>query len=105
MKSTRDSRKQAPPPPPPAEAIHQHLGSRVKHLRGGRGWSLEALANASGVSRSMLSQIEREETNPTLAVTMRIAQAFAITIGGAPRASCSQLPASSLRRWPALTPE
>ena len=37
MKSTRDSRKQAPPPPPPAEAIHQHLGSRVKHLRGGRG--------------------------------------------------------------------
>jgi transcriptional regulator with XRE-family HTH domain len=36
----------------------------------------EALANASGVSRSMLSQIEREEANPTLAVTLRIARAF-----------------------------
>ncbi|MEI6779353.1 MAG: XRE family transcriptional regulator [Verrucomicrobiota bacterium] len=81
MKSTRDSRKQAPPPPPPAEAIHQHLGSRVKHLRGGRGWSLEALANASGVSRSMLSQIERDQANPTLAVTLRIARAFGLSLG------------------------
>src|SRR4051794_4978344 len=42
------------------DAISQHLGSRVKHLRGERGWSLESLANASGVSRSMLSEIERE---------------------------------------------
>ena len=67
--------------PPPAEAIHQHLGSRVKHLRGARGWSLEALANASGVSRSMLSQIEREQANPTLAVTLRIARAFGLSLG------------------------
>src|SRR5512140_541104 len=64
-----------------AEAISQHLGSRVKHLRGGRGWSLESLANASGVSRSMLSQIEREQANPTLAVTLRIARAFGLTLG------------------------
>jgi transcriptional regulator with XRE-family HTH domain len=42
---------------------------------------LEALANASGVSRSMLSQIEREQANPTLAVTLRIAQAFGMTLG------------------------
>ena len=61
----------SPPTKPhePAEAIHRHLGGRVKQLRAGRGWSLEALANASGVSRSMLSPIEREEANPTLAVT------------------------------------
>ena len=70
-----------PPEPPPAEAIHQHLGSRVKHLRSARGWSLEALANASGVSRSMLSQIEREQANPTLAVTLRIARAFGLSLG------------------------
>jgi transcriptional regulator with XRE-family HTH domain len=69
------------PPPPPPEAIHQHLGSRVKHLRSARGWSLEALANASGVSRSMLSQIEREQANPTLAVTLRIARAFGLGLG------------------------
>lgn len=65
----------------PAEAINRHLGSRVKNLRTTRGWSLEALAGASGVSRSMLSQIEREQANPTLAVTLRIAQAFGMTLG------------------------
>lgn len=68
-------------PHPPAEAIHRHLGARVKTLRGTRGWSLEALAQASGVSRSMLSQIEREEANPTLAVTLRIARAFGLGLG------------------------
>src|SRR5204863_8992827 len=65
----------------PADAISRHLGSRVKNLRGTRGWSLEALAAASGVSRSMLSEIEREQANPTLAVTLRIARAFGLTLG------------------------
>jgi len=65
----------------PAEAIHRHLGGRVKELRASREWSLEALAQASGVSRSMLSQIEREMANPTLAVTLRIARAFGMTLG------------------------
>src|SRR3954463_9079718 len=66
----------------PADAVNRHLGSRVKQLRAARGWSLEVLANASGVSRSMLSEIEREQANPTLAVTMRIAQAFGMALGG-----------------------
>lgn len=65
----------------PADAISRHLGARVKHLRGTRNWSLEDLARASGVSRSMLSQIERERANPTLAVTLRIARAFGLTLG------------------------
>lgn len=64
-----------------AEAINRHLGVRVKKLRTEKGWSLEGLANASGVSRSMLSQIEREKANPTLAVTLRIAQAFGMALG------------------------
>src|SRR5258706_11895993 len=63
------------------DAIGRHLGTRVKELRTGRGWSLESLANASGVSRSMLSQIEREQANPTLAVTLRIARAFSLNLG------------------------
>jgi transcriptional regulator with XRE-family HTH domain len=75
------------PPAPPAgrpeheDAITRHLGSRVKQLRTERDWSLEQLASASGVSRSMLSQIEREQANPTLAVTMRIARAFGMELG------------------------
>jgi transcriptional regulator with XRE-family HTH domain len=67
--------------PENVEPINRHLGARVKQLRAERGWSLEALANASGVSRSMLSQIEREQANPTLAVTQRIARAFTMSLG------------------------
>ncbi|MBI5386039.1 MAG: helix-turn-helix transcriptional regulator [Verrucomicrobia bacterium] len=80
------SRKKAPshasaPAADAPEALSRHLGARVKNLRTERGWSLEALANASGVSRSMLSQIEREEANPTLAVTLRIARAVGLSLG------------------------
>ena len=63
-----------------AEAINENLGRRVKKLRAERGWSLEELATASGVSRSMLSEIERENANPTLSVTYRISQAFGLTL-------------------------
>lgn len=77
----RPVRKKESAPPATGDAITRHLGGRVKHLRAARGWSLEALANASGVSRSMLSQIEREQANPTLAVTLRIAQAFGFGLG------------------------
>src|SRR5437588_11938104 len=58
-----------------------HFARRLKQLRVERGWSLEALESASGVSRSMLSQIERGKANPTLAVTFRIARAFGMSIG------------------------
>ena len=64
-----------------ADAISRRLGDRVRQLRADRGWSLQMLAGASGVSRSMLSQIERDQANPTLAVTLRIAQAFGMTLG------------------------
>lgn len=62
------------------EAINENLGRRVKKLRADRGWSLEELATASGVSRSMLSEVEREKANPTLTVTFRIARAFGLTL-------------------------
>lgn len=62
------------------EEIGEFVGRRVKKLRGDRGWSLEELATASGVSRSMLSEIEREKANPTLTVTFRIARAFGMTL-------------------------
>lgn len=57
------------------------LCSRVTELRKKNKLTLDQLATSSGVSRSMLSQIERGQANPTLAVTFRIAQAFGITIG------------------------
>lgn len=62
------------------EAIGEFVGRRVKKLRQDQGWSLEELATTSGVSRSMLSEIERERANPTLTVTFRIARAFGMTL-------------------------
>jgi transcriptional regulator with XRE-family HTH domain len=82
MKTAKSRRvKNITSPVDPASAINRHLGSRVKQLRTEKRWSLEALAAASGVSRSMLSQIEREQANPTLAVTMRIALGFGMSLG------------------------
>ncbi|MFN0069712.1 MAG: helix-turn-helix domain-containing protein [Limisphaerales bacterium] len=66
---------------PQQEPADSRLGARLKELRRQRGWSLDALADASGVSRSMLSQIERDEANPTLAVACRIARAFQLSLG------------------------
>jgi transcriptional regulator with XRE-family HTH domain len=59
----------------------EHLSARLKQLRSDRKWSLDALSQASGVSRSMLSEIERGNVNPTLAVTYAIARAFNMQIG------------------------
>jgi transcriptional regulator with XRE-family HTH domain len=66
--------------PPAEDPAIAELGRRVKDLRTKRGWSLDALSAACGVSRSMLSQIERNETNPTLAVTFRIAETFGMSL-------------------------
>lgn len=67
--------------PPPSLDPLEHLAERVKHLRSERKWSLDALSQACGVSRSMLSEIERGRVNPTLAVTVAIAKAFGLSIG------------------------
>jgi len=76
----------------PAETISRQFGGLIKQHRAARNWSLEALATASGVSRSMLSQIERNQANPTLAVTLRIANAFDLGLAellGMPSAASS----------------
>ncbi|MGB0579463.1 MAG: helix-turn-helix domain-containing protein [Limisphaerales bacterium] len=62
------------------EAISGRFGNRVKELRTANDWSLDQLAKTSGVSRSMLSQIERNNANPTIAVAFRIAQALGMTL-------------------------
>ncbi len=56
------------------------LGQRVRTERARRGWSLEELAERSGVSRAMLSKIERDEASPTAELLVRIAAAFGMTL-------------------------
>lgn len=65
----------------PSEPLHQLVCDRVRAMRKTKNWTLEQLAALSGVSRSMLSQIERGAANPTLGVAYRIAQAFGMSLG------------------------
>jgi transcriptional regulator with XRE-family HTH domain len=56
------------------------VGRRVKALREAMGFSLRDLAERSGVSAPMLSQVERGETSPTLAVAEKIAAGLELTL-------------------------
>lgn len=61
-------------PSPPA------IGAIVKSIRKRRNLTLEQLAQRSHVSKSMLSQIERELTNPTIATLWSLAHALDVSI-------------------------
>lgn len=56
------------------------VGARVRALRGALGLSLRDLAETSGVSAPMLSQVERGETSPTLTVAAKIAVGLGLTL-------------------------
>jgi transcriptional regulator with XRE-family HTH domain len=56
------------------------IGPRVKALREAMDLSLRDLAERSGVSAPMLSQVERGETSPTLTVAERIAAGLDLTL-------------------------
>ena len=56
------------------------IGARVRSLRDAMRLSLRDLAQRSGVSAPMLSQVERGETSPTLAVAARIAAGLELTL-------------------------
>lgn len=57
-----------------------NVGPRARALREGMGLSLRDLAARSGVSAPMLSQVERAETSPTLAVAARIAAGLELSL-------------------------
>jgi transcriptional regulator with XRE-family HTH domain len=56
------------------------LGPRVKALRDAMGLSLRDLAERSGVSAPMLSQVERGETSPTIALAAKIAEGLELRL-------------------------
>lgn len=60
--------------------ISLSIAVRIRQERGQRGWSLADLADRSGVSKAMLSAIERGETSPTAVLLVRIATAFEMTL-------------------------
>src|SRR5471030_1369837 len=56
------------------------VGPRVRALREAMGLSLRDLAERSGVSAPMLSQVERGETSPTLQIASRIAHGLELRL-------------------------
>jgi transcriptional regulator with XRE-family HTH domain len=69
--------------PKPPTAISDEIpatGPRVRALREAMGLSLRDLAERSGVSAPMLSQVERGETSPTLSVAAKIATGLDLTL-------------------------
>jgi len=74
------------------------IGPNLKRLRNDRGLSLDGLARLAGVSRAMLSQIERGSSAPTINVVWKLARAFdvpfSILIAGADTQLVRPLPAS-----------
>jgi transcriptional regulator with XRE-family HTH domain len=60
--------------------IDERIALQLKTLRAGRGWTLEQLAEASGVSRGMISKIERGEASATAALLSRLAAALEVPL-------------------------
>jgi transcriptional regulator with XRE-family HTH domain len=77
------------------------VGSNLRRFRSDRGLTLEKLAALSGVSRAMLSQIELEQSTPTINVLWKIARAlgvpFSALISQPTTSSVVVLPASRAR--------
>lgn len=56
------------------------VGERVKALRAERGLTLDQLAELSGVSRAMISRVERAEASPTAALLARICSTLGVSL-------------------------
>src|SRR5881397_4238394 len=64
----------------PESDLNQRIAERVRELRAAQGLSLDALASKSGVSRSMISLIERGESSPTAVILEKLAAGLGVTL-------------------------
>ena len=60
--------------------VEARLAARLRAEREARGWTLAELAQRSGVSRAMVSKVERGEASPTAALLGRLSAAFGLTL-------------------------
>lgn len=61
-----------------AAAVAQAIGRRVRTTRTALGWTLDQLADRSGVSRRMLVNVEQGSTNPSIATLLRLSDALGL---------------------------
>ena len=84
-----------------AASVNDRIAARVSELRGAREFSLDELAAKSGVSRSMISLIERGESSPTAVVLEKLAAGLGVTLASlfdAPDAGAALPPGPVSRR-------
>lgn len=82
------------------------VGDTLAALRQSRALSLDELSRKAGVSKSMLSQIERGQANPTVAVVWRLANALDVAmgdlLGGAPAQARAAIDVLAAHAAPAI---
>ena len=61
-------------------AVDRRVARRLRELRGKRGWSLDALAKRSTVSRATLSRLENAEVSATVSVLGKLCAAYGLTM-------------------------
>jgi len=57
------------------------LGRRLGDLRSGRGWTLEELAERTGLSKPFLSRLEAGDRQPSIAVILTLARTYGVSLG------------------------
>lgn len=72
------------------EEIAPSLGKTIQRLRKAYNMSLGELSEQSGVAKSIISQIERNETNPTIGTVWRLSKALDITLDEALKSETRQ---------------
>jgi len=67
-------------PCPETDALGEKLGKTIQRLRAAGNLSLGDLSEMSGVAKSMISQIEKNESNPTIGTLSRLSMALGISV-------------------------
>src|SRR5437879_11989716 len=83
-----------------ASDLNQRIAERVRELRAAHGLSLDALAAKSGVSRSMISLVERGESSPTAVVLEKLAAGLGVMLASLfdPPVAAAQAPSGPVAR-------
>jgi transcriptional regulator with XRE-family HTH domain len=67
---------------PSSEEVAAAVARNTRRLRAARGWSLDQLAQRSGVSKGMLVHLEGARTNPSLGTLCKVAETLGVTLAG-----------------------
>ncbi|MFO0590449.1 MAG: helix-turn-helix transcriptional regulator [Polyangiaceae bacterium] len=75
----------------------EHMGDRIRALRKERGWTLDQLADASGLTKGFLSQAENGKTQLTGPVLLRVARALGASVDYLLRGHEAEAPVAETR--------